>query len=275
IDPIQIVRAAVAAVPFNYPQTASQGRYLWRETYADSTRADTLDAILRIHDKIGYETRNWQRVVNGRTAQIDSLHHRSDWEGVRRRWDSYSIIDVFGHDPLLNNDRPLHPSRFRYYSYQLLGTQRFAGKKVFVIAFTNEKPNVYTAGTTHLATHTGKMYINSDDFALVRYEETLTQRPYVHKDRTTIMSVERSYQYSQRQGKYVLSLVRVSNHHRISTEFSEHRTNQEKELYLLDWDKDPSAPLNYPLMKLSNQPLREEIQWNSERLFTTLESGPQ
>ena len=271
IDPLQIVRAAAAAVPFNYPQEPSQARFLWREVYTDSTKADTLDAILRIHDQIGYDARNWERVVNSRTARIDSLHHRSDWKKARTGWDSYSVLDVFGHDPLLSNDRPVNPARFNYYTYELLGTQNFAGKKVFVVAFTNEKPNSFTAGTTHLATHTGKLYINSDDFAVVQYKEALTQRPFVRKGHTSLNSIDRSYQYSRRRGKYVLSLVQVAHHQQISTEKLKYQLDDRKELYLLDWYGNSATPLDYPLMKLHRQPLREEVKWNSERLFTTLD----
>ena len=270
IDPLQIVRASVAAIPFNYPQHSSRSRFLWRETFSDSIRNDTLDAILRIHDRIGYASRSWSRVLNSRTARIDSLHFRSDWEGAAARWNTHGLIDVFGHDPLLTSDRPLHPSRFRYYSYQLLGTRLFANKKVFVIAFTNEKPNAYTAGTTHLKTHTGKLYINSDDFALMQYEEALTQRPYVREDRTVTLSVQRSFQYSQRKGKYVLSLVRVRNLYNTRMATAEYTSTEQKQLYLLDWEKDSEAPLAYPLMKLHRQKLSEEAGWDSERLFTTL-----
>ena len=147
-----------------------------------------------------------------------------------------------------------------------------------MIAFTNRRPNVHTAGTTHLAEHGGTVYLTSDDFALVRYEERFRQRPFVRKvrddrrmgdTRTVNNSYSRIFQYSRRQGRYVLSYARHTADRIFTTTTTEQRTLQEvKALYLLDWQPEIIEPLDYPLMKLDRQPLLpRHAQWDSDQSF--------
>nr|MCU0354942.1 hypothetical protein [Cytophagales bacterium] len=125
---------------------------------------------------------NAYKHLYGEILQIRNTTGNADqnkWEGVGSLW------LVFTHDLILDKDNVLH--RLPFYEVSLNGVQNYEGGTVYEIAFDCKKPGAYTVGFGYPSPEAakGKLFIDTENYAVVRHEACIERKPLEEKNHKT------------------------------------------------------------------------------------------
>ncbi len=215
ITPGDVLRSCRAALKGNYPQKPTNATYLLRKLQDWKNQRDTVEAFLRVHDPLGYRQKNWEKVIGNKSAELIAARILpASGEG---KWDRYAPLTVWGHDPILTHTGIISGRHDQRLDYQLLGTESLGKRRVFVIRFENRQPNSFNAGYARLSSHSGRVFIDRESFAVLRIDERFTQDTSSHKltkrdgeQGKTVSEITHTYRYAPvGPSTYALAYARV------------------------------------------------------------------
>jgi len=172
----RIMANAIDKIADNYIQQPHSANLFYK--YSSFNKFDSLgyqsESVLKYYDSKGYKKGGWRNVTAARYAQLEQSRIIVGDDKNRKELYEIGQIPVFwSHEPIITHDKPLSEKSFyaNAYDYKLIGTTTFGGKEVFEISFVCTKLKNKFAGLPSLKYMKGRIYINKEDFAILKYEQ--------------------------------------------------------------------------------------------------------
>ena len=255
LDAAQIIKKARRSIASNYYQHHYNQEFFYR-VQRGMGEAITFneEAAIYVYDKSGYQPSN--RAYKNFYGQILQFRHTTG-DPEKHKWDGVgSIWLVFSHDLIFDKDNVLH--RTSAYDLELTGITGYQNRVVYEIAFICKRPSAYTTGYGYpapKASH-GKLYIDTENYAILRYEHCIARQDSKPNKASTHRSEANRIQliqtYRPYNNQYFLHHSKQLMHgRRINIQ------SQESEAYLQSFDLlstaiavDPVTVLGKPIDKL-------------------------
>lgn len=214
LSPEEIIKKAKKNIETNYVQTPYNQSFIFKIT--DFGTKDSLsfgeEALIQTYNQKGINGSN--KPENHFFGEIQNLRNNTDKYDKTRFNNGVGSLWV-----LLNKDIILSKSNvlYRTSSYDLTneGTMNYAGRKVYQINFVNNSPGAYSTGYGYPAPDksNGKIFIDSENYAVLKYEHCIQRAPFVSKKtKNTIKYWHKIVQsYKNVNGKYFINLLDITN----------------------------------------------------------------
>jgi len=206
----EILKKARLNVKNNYLQSPfNQNFYVSVQSYNEK---DILvyneEALINTFNKDGMRnSSNPHKGIYGEILQFKNgtkNHNKDKWSGIGNLWVQLN------RDIILSKANVLY--RTNSYDLENKETMEYDGKSVYKINFTNNSPGVYSTGYGYPAPESsvGTIYIDTENFAIVRYEHCVVRQPSQYKNakypsQTYHKIIET---YKEINGKYVLNFFK-------------------------------------------------------------------
>lgn len=273
-----IVAKARENMTVNYPQAAHSMQFFYRfkDVMGDSVRCRE-EAAVDFYDATGYRRGSAERGADTRFTQVRQLRRQAT--GIYRQRDMSGMWLIWERDPILTTRNPLSEGPGSHFDFTREGETEYNGRTIHQIRFVCRKPNAFTTPYAYPspAAFEGHLFIDADNYALVKYEAFTTWDTTSIKNKKMLRRfgfdgpVRQSrraydvYQYEQTGGLYYLKYSR----HYYPTDFVSVATGQKTshvEAYdLLTTRLELQRPqvLQQSMTNVVGQvPYREEF-WNS------------
>lgn len=216
----EIIKRARKNIPTNYVQTPYNQSFLFR--VMDYSTKDSIthreEALIDTYNKKGINGSN--KAENGFFGEIQHIRSNSGkydenlYKGIGARWNGIGALwALFNRDIILSKANVLY--RTGTYDVAREGIVNYDGRKVHEISFVNNSPGSYSTGFGYPAPETsnGTMYIDTENYAVLKYEHYIVRQPYVSKKSKNIIksSLHITQSYKQVDGKYFINLLEMSN----------------------------------------------------------------
>ena len=140
-------------------------------------------------------------------SYLPDKYSKEKWRGVGDLW------ITLNKDIILSKSNVLY--RTSSYDLKLIGSKIYNKKKVYEIQFVNNKPGAYSTGYGYPApkNSSGLIYIDSESYAIVKYEHCIVREKYKPKRANyTVSSTHKITQtYKEINGKYFINLFQIAN----------------------------------------------------------------
>lgn len=199
----EIVIRAEQAVRTNYMQEPYRQNFIYQYT---SLSEDTM----HFKKEISLSILNNQGISSGKVPKttLTKLKERVQRLTSKKNngWGEYDINEkLFNSNVITLKNNPLH--RSKYYTYTNLGIVPFEDRQVYEISFECIKPTntAIGMGRKPLAS-TGFMYIDVENFSLLKFVQEISCSPTKHKENSDIIMSSHVHHlvqtYYAHQGKY-------------------------------------------------------------------------
>jgi erythromycin esterase-like protein len=182
----EIIKQAERRISKNYHQGAYNQELFYRvkKFKNDSIEFNEESSIL-LFNQNGYQASSkygknfFGKILQYRNTTQNPM--KDKWGGVGSLWLMYS------HNAVLDKANVLH--RVGYYNIAISNITEFQNRMVYEITFDCKKPGAYTTGFGYPAplTAKGKIYIDVEDFAVLKFEVLIQRKPYTSKRRKNIV----------------------------------------------------------------------------------------
>lgn len=169
----QIVKKVLQNIERNYPQFAHGMDIFYRYKYKKNRQLETMDeAAIEFYDSEGYKRGGWAKIANRRFLKVIQRRKREIGEGKKEQTNLKTIWTTWSHDPILTVKNIFSQGREKNYALQLKGIKSYKDRQVYHIQFSCLKPNNFNIpyGYPSPATYKGDVYIDTENFALLKYE---------------------------------------------------------------------------------------------------------
>ena len=210
----EIIKKARKNIESNYVQTPYNQSYFFK--IIDFNLKDSLslgeEALIQTYNPKGIKGSN--RPENNFYGEIQHLRNNTDkYDKDRFNNGIGSLWVVLNRDIILSKTNVL----YRTSSYDLTneGTVNYEGRKVYQIRFENNSPGAFSTGFGYPAPENsnGKIFIDSENFAVLKYEHCIKRAAFVSKKtKNTIQYWHKIVQsYKNVSGMYFINLLDVTN----------------------------------------------------------------
>ncbi|MFC3972610.1 carboxypeptidase-like regulatory domain-containing protein [Maribacter confluentis] len=210
----EIIKKARKNIERNYVQTPYNQSYFFK--IIDFNLKDSLslgeEALIQTYNQKGVNGSN--RPENNFYGEIQHLRNNTDkYDKDRFNNGIGSLWVVLNRDIILSKTNVL----YRTSSYDLTndGTVNYEGRKVYQISFENNSPGAFSTGYGYPAPENshGKIFVDSENFAVLRYEHCIKRAAFVSKKtKNTIQYWHKIVQsYKNVSGMYFINLLDVTN----------------------------------------------------------------
>ncbi|WP_396635984.1 erythromycin esterase family protein [Maribacter sp. R77961] len=216
----EIIKRARKNVANNYVQTPYNQRFLFK--VVDYSTRDTIahgeEALIETYNKNGINGSN--KAENGFFGEIQHIRNNSGkydenlYKGIGASWNGIGGLWVlFNRDIILSKANVLY--RTPSYDTSIEGVVNYERSKVYKISFVNNSPGSYSTGFGYPAPEksNGAIYIDTENYAVLKYEHYIVRQPYVSKKSKNIIksNLHITQSYKQVDGKYFINLLEMSN----------------------------------------------------------------
>ncbi|NVO33143.1 erythromycin esterase family protein [Hymenobacter lapidiphilus] len=227
-----IVRAPLSAaailtkarehITTNYAQQAHSMQLYSRAQYwrNDSLRVQQ-EGALDYYDQEGYRRGSWEHTSRYRFLQLRQQRKSGD-PTLQEFKDQPSFWLLWVADPVLTTRNPLQDGTMPKYTLTLHGQTQYNGRSVHEVTFVCNRPSAFTTpyGYPAADAYVGTVYVDAENFAVVKYEAFTTRSPYeVSKPKvfkrfgftqpfTNYAKHHDVYQYEEVKGTYFLKYAR-------------------------------------------------------------------
>ncbi len=170
----KIVEAAINRFGENYIQKPYNANLFYRHSALNSK--DSLvyqsESMMKFYDSEGYQKGNWRNAAHTRFARLEQgrITVGKQKETLELR-ELDNIFVFWSHEPIITDDKPLSTKSINAYDYKFIGIEEFQEKEVYVIEFFCKKLKIRFAGLPSLKYMHGTLYINKEDYAILKYEQ--------------------------------------------------------------------------------------------------------
>ncbi|MGI9652943.1 erythromycin esterase family protein [Chryseobacterium sp. RLHN22] len=268
----EILEKAKENIEQNYIQTPyHQKFYVSEHRYDNKDKLNySEEALVEIFNRNGLNSsNNVENNIYGEILQYKSHTENSDkdkWGGVGNLWVQ------------LNRDIILSKSNvlYRTSSYDLSNKKviEYNGKKVYKIDFTNNSPGAYSTGFGYPApeSSSGTIYIDTKNFAVIRYEHCIVRKQHQYKNsKYPMQNFHKIIEtYKEVDGKYFMNFykqINKTNHLKDGKIFATTYGN----FYLMSEDINTNQITRYdrPIIKLKQDfiPKANSEFWESNNFY--------
>lgn len=274
----QIAAAAINKLKDNYIQQPYDANLFYR--YSSFSKDDSLryqsESILKYFDAKGYQKRRWKKTASSRYAKLEQGRITVGKLKTDLALSELEKIFVFwAHEPIVTEDKAIAKRSLDAYDYKLVGVKNFMGKEVYEIEFncTNLKSR-YT-GLPSLKYMKGKIFINKEDYAIIRYEQQYlheyafdskhTKRRGHLKEQSSTES-SRIELFAKNEDGYYLDYAKVVNHNTktntlLNGKTAVFRGKSIEEYQYFNVTTSGVKPLKNNLLKLDRKVAFDEQYW--------------
>lgn len=241
-----IVRRVGERLAANYPQQAHSMQLYTRTRYLrDSVLRVQQEAALDFYDQEGYRRGSWEHASKHRFLQLRQQRRRGDSTSADYRNPPLYWL-LWNNDPVLTTCNALEASAFQHYQFALRGQAQLGSRTVYEVGFVCQRPSAFTTPYGYPApeTYAGTLYVDADNFALVKYEAFTTRSPHEYSKAkeyrrlgfaepvTAYRRHHDVYQYEASNGTYFLKYARREDLCTFlgTTTHEKHRTREINEL---------------------------------------------
>src|SRR5690606_13122639 len=206
----EIIKKARLNVKNNYIQSAyNQNFYVSVQSY---NHKDIIvyneEALINTYNKNGMSSSsNPHKGIYGEVLQFKNgtdNHNKDKWSGIGNLWVQLN------RDVVLSKANVLY--RTNSYDLENKETIEYDGKLVYKIIFTNNSPGVYSTGYGYPSPiiSQGTIYIDTENFAVVRYEHCVVRQKNQNKNQKYLSQTYHKIieTYKEINGKYVLNFFK-------------------------------------------------------------------
>ncbi|GAA3998728.1 hypothetical protein GCM10022408_07030 [Hymenobacter fastidiosus] len=217
-----ILTKARERIGTNYPQQAHSMQLYSRAQYRrdDSLRVQQ-EGALDFYDQEGYRRGSWEHASRYRFLQLRQQRKSGDPTMWEYKEQPYFWL-LWSDDPVLTTRNPLQAGTMPKYTLTLQGQTQYNGRSVYAVAFVCNRPSAFTTpyGYPAADAYVGTVYVDAENFAVVKYEAFTTRSPYeVSKPKflkrygftqpfTNYLKHHDVYQYEEVKGTYFLKYAR-------------------------------------------------------------------
>jgi len=281
----KIVEAAIARLEQNYLQSSYNATLFFR--YSSLTPSDSIryqsESILNFYDAQGFQKRGWRKAASNRFAELQQARIVTGPEQEQLQLRELNNLFVFwAHEPVVTHDKPLSMQSTGGYQFRLLGIQKFGQNEVYEISFSCLKLKERFTGLPSLQSFSGKIFINTADYAVLRYEQDYVM-DYAFKNKRTkkgwggserrILKSSRVEIFSKSDSGYALEYGKIRENHEIQMQQADGSTKVHKnvtieEYQFLDVETKNVKPLTSNLFKLDQKTVYNPSFWESFNLIS-------
>ena len=213
LTPEEIIKKARKNVKTNYVQTPYNQSFFFK--IIDNNIKDSIsyeEALIQTYNKNGINGSN-----NPETSffgEIQNLRNNTDkYNNERFNNGVGSLWVVLYRDIILSKSNVLY--RTSSYDLTIEGKVKYEGRKVYQIKFVNNSPGSFSTGYGYPApkTSNGRVFIDVENFAVLKYEHCIQRTPYVSKkSKNTIKKWHNIIQtYKKVNDLYFLNLLELTH----------------------------------------------------------------
>lgn len=220
------IQTATERISENYLQTPFNYDVYYRsEKFVDNAQTRLREAAVRIYDDKGYERAAAYQVFKERGYKFLQ---------VRKNFESFSLADGSSYlDELIEMDivrgrgNILNKNNLKLYDLKLDMITEYENDSIWVISYKSKRPTLSTTGDYYATSYSGKIYIKTKDFAVVKNETHVVASNYSTQGRSFYVNEKRqswkpltiTYDfkviYKQHNNKYYLSYINYNRHHKL------------------------------------------------------------
>lgn len=166
LDPKFILKKAIENIPSNYIQEDYNAEFYSRGMMKnfDSLIVD-VEHVAKLYDENGYDSK--YNITNRRIAYKRNRFNR----GYVSPSKSLALSPYYLEKMDLVSISPLFKRKnIKKYDLNLIGTCQYEREKVYKIAFKSKYKSLRYTGTYYIGEFTGTIYINSNDYSIVKLE---------------------------------------------------------------------------------------------------------
>ena len=174
-----IVAKAREHITANYPQQAHSVQLYSRASYRrDDTLRVQLEAALDGYDREGYRRGSWEHAGKQRFLRVRQQRKTGDATQPEYQ-EQPAFWLLWSSDPVLTTRNPLEAATAAKYSLTLRGETQLDNRAVYEVGFVCTRPSAFTTPYGYPApeAYEGTLYIDTENFAVVKYEAFTTRSP--------------------------------------------------------------------------------------------------
>jgi len=214
LSPEEIIKKARKSIENNYVQTPYNQSFFFK--IKNYELKDSLnygeEALVLTYNKNGVNGSN--KPENSFFGEIQNLRNNTDkYDKARFNNGVGSLWVVLNKDIILSKANVL----YRTSSYDLTndGTVNYEGRKVHQISFENNSPGAFSTGYGYPAPEksTGKIFIDSENYAVLKYEHCVKRAAFVSKKTKNMIQYWHKIvqSYKKVNGMYFINLLDITN----------------------------------------------------------------
>lgn len=279
----KIVAAAINRISNNYIQHAHNADLFYRFSVFDKTDSMTYqsESIAKYYDSSGYRKKNWRKTAKSRFVQLEHGRILHGQRAENQKLDELRGIAFFwSHEAIVAHDKPLSNKVIDAYDFNLINVFEYNRNNIFEISFTCRDPNRQNSGLASGVYMSGKIYINEEDFAVIRYEEN-SKIDYTWKGKSTkrrgnkkerrILESSKIELYTNSDYGYHLEYAKVVQNHsledtKLNNDIAQYGSITMDELQFFNLNADQVQPLTENLFDVSTSFEFEAKYWDQFNL---------
>ncbi len=218
------IKAAVNRIADNYLQTPFNYDIYYRSEKLEDNELNRLrEAAVRVYDSKGYQRKDAYRVFKERAYRF--LQVRKNFQNHSLADGSTYLDELLEMDIVRSRGNILNVDHLDLYELNLDQITEYENDSVWVIGYKCKRPMLSNTGDYYAKSYSGKLYIKTSDYAVVKNETHVVATNYSPQGRSFYVNEERqdwkpvkieysfSTTYKQHSGKYYLSYVSYKRHH--------------------------------------------------------------
>ncbi|RUT79215.1 carboxypeptidase-like regulatory domain-containing protein [Ancylomarina longa] len=227
----KILKTAVEKIPDNYIQTPFNYDVYYRsEKLVNNELSRLREAAVRIYDDKGYQREDAYQVFKERGYKF--LQVRKNFEPASLADASTYLDELLEMDIVRGRGNILNANHIGFYDLKLERVSEYENDSIWVISYKSKKPMLSNTGDYYAKSYSGKIYIKTKDYAVIKNEthvEASNCSPqgrsfYVNPERQKWQPLKIEYDFSvtykQYSGSYYLSYISYKRHHELKEKAS-------------------------------------------------------
>lgn len=220
------IKTAIERIPDNYLQSPFNYDVYYRSEKFENGKLNRLrEAAIRIYDDKGYQRADAYQVFKERSYKF--LQVRKNFETASLADGSTYLDELLEMDIVRGRGNILNANHLTFYDLKLEQITEYENDSIWVIGYKNKRPILSNTGDYYATEYSGKLYINSKDFAVIKNETHVVASNYSAQGRSFYVNEERqswkplkieydfSVTYKKHSGRYYLSYVNYKRAHKI------------------------------------------------------------
>jgi len=234
----KILKTAIEKIPDNYIQTPFNYDVYYRsEKYVNDTLNRMREAAVQIYDDKGYQREDAYQVFKERGYKF--LQVRKSFEPASLADASTYLDELLEMDIVRGRGNILNKNHIGFYDLKLEQVSEYENDSIWVISYKSKRPMLSNTGDYYANSYSGKIYIKTKDYAIIKNETHVVASNYSPQGRSFYVNPDRqkwqplgieydfSVTYKQYTGSYYLSYVSYKRHHELKEKASGKRKNLE------------------------------------------------